>query len=69
MVMSCDVGIAFGSARQECGCLEKGIRDEEGIIMKQNEQGKKGLSRRAFLGLGGTALAGAAVVGMAGCAP
>ncbi len=37
--------------------------------MKQNEQGKKGLSRRAFLGLGGTALAGAAVVGMAGCAP
>ena len=33
------------------------------------EEKKQGLSRRAFLGLGGTALAGAAVAGLAGCAP
>ena len=34
--------------------------------MKEEQQG---LSRRAFLGLGGTAIAGAAVAGLAGCAP
>ena len=33
------------------------------------EEKKQGLSRRAVLGLGGTALAGAAVAGLAGCAP
>ena len=33
------------------------------------EEKKQGLSRRAFLGLSGTALAGAAVAGLAGCAP
>ena len=33
------------------------------------EEKKQGLSRRAFLGLGGTARAGAAVAGLAGCAP
>ena len=32
------------------------------------EEKKQGLSRRAFLGLGGTALADAAVAGLAGCA-
>ena len=36
---------------------------------EEKGMGKKGLSRRAFLGLGGTALAGAAMAGMAGCAP
>lgn len=35
----------------------------------KKEAAEKGLSRRAFIGLGGTALAGAAVVGMASCAP
>lgn len=33
------------------------------------EQSKSGLSRRAFFGLGATAAAGAAVAGLAGCAP
>ncbi|PNV64128.1 FAD-binding dehydrogenase, partial [Rubneribacter badeniensis] len=36
---------------------------------EEKGMGKRGLSRRAFLGLGGTALAGAAMAGMAGCAP
>lgn len=35
--------------------------------MEENE--KKGLSRRDFIGLGGAAVAGVAVAGMAGCAP
>ena len=52
--------------------MQRGIKGrnhamEEGTTME--EQKKQGLSRRAFLGLGGTALAGAAVAGLAGCAP
>lgn len=35
----------------------------------EEAQGKKGLSRRSFIGLGGAALAGAAMAGMAGCSP
>lgn len=44
------------------------IANKEGT-MEEEKMGKKGLSRRSFLGLGGAALAGAAVAGMAGCAP
>lgn len=58
-----DCHISKGEARGLLGKVYKGG------IMKKEPQHEKGLSRRTFLGLGGTALAGAAVAGMTGCAP
>ena len=51
----------------QCGIKGRTQAMEEGTTME--EEKKQGLSRRAFLGLGGTAIAGAAVAGVAGCAP
>ena len=55
-------------------CSPKDRREAEGFALRRKgdpmtEINAKGLSRRAFFGLGATAAAGAAVAGLAGCSP
>ena len=55
-------------------CSPKDRREAEGFALRRKgdpmtDINAKGLSRRAFFGLGATAAAGAAVAGLAGCSP